>query len=89
MSEEESVFVAVADRSGESLDTRTTATILAKNRELQRVSSALAAKAGLLICGVSGSSDNTGDAHAIAQFLTQKMMTLDMRVNKVTGLEMS
>ena len=88
MSEEESVFVTVADRSGESLDTRTTATILAKNRELQRVSSALAAKAGLLICGVSGSSDNTGDAH-IAQVLTQKMMTLDMRVNKVTGLEMS
>ncbi|CAE7818347.1 unnamed protein product, partial [Symbiodinium microadriaticum] len=34
-----------SERSGESLDTRTTATILAKNRELQRVSSALAAKA--------------------------------------------
>ncbi|CAE7905353.1 unnamed protein product, partial [Symbiodinium sp. KB8] len=36
---------SVQQRSGESLDTRTTATILAKNRELQRVSSALAAKA--------------------------------------------
>ncbi|CAE7611571.1 ANKRD52 [Symbiodinium sp. CCMP2592] len=34
-----------SERSGESLDTMTTATILAKNRELQRVSSALAAKA--------------------------------------------